>query len=48
MTRRARETRAKILQWTGLSTCIGISPTKTLAKLANHITENADRKTRVV
>ncbi|WP_218142397.1 hypothetical protein, partial [Nitrosomonas eutropha] len=25
-----------------------ISPTKTLAKLANHITEDADRKTRFV
>lgn len=29
--------RAKILQWTGIPVSIGIAPTKTLAKLANHI-----------
>jgi DNA polymerase V len=29
--------RAKILQWTGIPISIGIAPTKTLAKLANHI-----------
>ena len=28
--------RQRILQWTGLPVCVGIGPTKTLAKLANH------------
>jgi DNA polymerase V len=27
---------ARILQWTGIPTCIGFAPTKTLAKVANH------------
>lgn len=29
--------RQRIRQWTGLPVCVGIGPTKTLAKLANHI-----------
>lgn len=29
--------RQQIKQWTGLPVCVGIGPTKTLAKLANHI-----------
>jgi DNA polymerase V len=29
--------RARIARWTGLPVCVGIAPTKTLAKLANHI-----------
>lgn len=33
----AREIRQQIKQWTGLPVCIGVGPTKTLAKLANHI-----------
>ncbi len=28
--------RRRVLNWTGLPTCVGIAPTKTLAKLANH------------
>lgn len=44
VTRKAHEIRAKILQWTGIPTCIGIGATKTLAKLANHIAKEADRK----
>ncbi len=28
--------RRRVLQWTGLPTCVGIAATKTLAKLANH------------
>jgi len=44
VTQRAKETRAKILQWIGIPTCIGIGQTKTLAKLANHIAKSADRK----
>ncbi|KAA8726758.1 Y-family DNA polymerase [Ewingella americana] len=31
-----RDVRAKVLQWTGLTVGVGIGPTKTLAKLANH------------
>lgn len=29
--------RARIMQWTGLPVCVGCGPTKTLAKLANHL-----------
>ena len=29
--------RARVRQWTGLPVCVGIGPTKTLAKLANHV-----------
>ena len=32
-----RDLRSTVLTWTGLPTCIGIGPTKTLAKLANHL-----------
>ncbi|HEV8691804.1 MAG TPA: Y-family DNA polymerase, partial [Ideonella sp.] len=39
-----REMRAKVLQWTGLPTSVGFGPTKTLAKLANHVAKTADRK----
>ena len=44
ITQRSRLIRARIQQWTGLPTCIGIGPTKTLAKLANAIAKNAERK----
>lgn len=36
--------REQILRWIDIPTCIGIAPTKTLAKLANHITKSAERK----
>ncbi len=39
-----RELRAKVLPWTGLPTSVGFGPTKTLAKLANHVAKTADRK----
>jgi len=39
-----RAMRARVLQWTGLPTCVGIGPTKTLAKLANHVAKTAERK----
>src|SRR5688572_8356000 len=39
-----RALRAKVLQWTGLPTSVGFAPTKTLAKLANHVAKTADRK----
>jgi len=41
---RAHHVRERILQWIGIPTGIGIGPTKTLAKLANHIAKSADRK----
>jgi DNA polymerase V len=33
-----------VLQWTGLPNSVGFGPTKTLAKLANHVAKTADRK----
>ncbi len=33
----ARTLRATVLQWTGIPVSVGIAPTKTLAKVANHI-----------
>ena len=44
LTERSRKVRSRILQWTGLPTCIGLGPTKTLAKLANHIAKTSERK----
>ncbi|WP_041930340.1 Y-family DNA polymerase [Methylibium petroleiphilum] len=39
-----RALREKVLRWTGIPTCVGFGPTKTLAKLANHIAKSAERK----
>jgi DNA polymerase V len=39
-----RALRAQVLQWTGLPTSVGIGPTKTLAKLANHVAKTAERR----
>lgn len=36
--------RERILQWVGIPCGVGIGPTKTLAKLANHIAKTAERK----
>ena len=44
LVQRARHIRRRIHQWTGIPTCIGIGPTKTLAKLANAIAKSAERK----
>ncbi len=33
----ARDLRETVRQWVGIPTCVGLGPTKTLAKLANHI-----------
>lgn len=44
VTQRAKDMRAKILQWIGIPTCIGIGESKTLSKLANYIAKQADRK----
>jgi DNA polymerase V len=37
------EMRERVLQWTGIPVCIGIGPTKTLAKLANHVAKKHPR-----
>lgn len=39
-----RTLRAHVLRWVGIPTCVGFGPTKTLAKLANHIAKTAERK----
>ena len=39
-----RALRAKVLRHTGIPTCAGFGPTKTLAKLANHVAKSAERK----
>lgn len=44
LTARALEVRKAIFKQTSIPTCIGIAPTKTLAKLANHIAKEAERK----
>ncbi len=41
---RGHALRARIQQWLGIACGIGIGPTKTLAKLANHIAKTAERK----
>ncbi len=35
--------RERVGQWTGLPVCVGIGPTKTLAKLANHVAKKHPR-----
>ncbi len=44
LTLRSRKIRYRILKWIGIACGIGIGPTKTLAKLANHIAKTAERK----
>lgn len=41
---RAWAVRARILKWTGIACCVGIAPTMTLAKFANHVAKQSDRK----
>jgi DNA polymerase V len=41
---RALRLRERLLQWIGIPCGIGIGPTKTLAKLANHIAKHAERQ----
>ncbi len=38
----ARALRGQVHRWTGIPNCIGIGPTKTLAKLANKVAKTAD------
>lgn len=35
--------RQRVRQWVGIPTCVGIGPTKTLAKLANHLAKKVPR-----
>lgn len=44
LTVRACLVRERILQWIGIPCGIGIGPTKTLAKLGNHVSKSAERK----
>lgn len=44
LTERSRKIRDRIWRWVGIPICVGIGPTKTLAKLANHIAKMAERK----
>ncbi len=41
---RGRALREQVQQWLGLPCCVGFGPTKTLAKLANHVAKSAERK----
>lgn len=36
-----QDIRAKVLKWTSLPVCVGVAPSKTLAKLANHVAKKA-------
>ncbi|WP_275548345.1 hypothetical protein [Xanthomonas arboricola] len=40
----AVDLRERVHQWTGIPNCIGIAPTKTLAKLSNRVAKDAARK----
>lgn len=37
------EMRERVVKWTGIPVCVGVGPTKTLAKLANHIAKTHPR-----
>ena len=43
MTRYGQAMRGAIRRWVGLPVCVGIAPTKTLAKLANHMAKKRPR-----
>ena len=44
----AHEIKETVEQWTGISVSVGLAPTKTLAKIANHIAKNDKAKTKCV
>lgn len=44
MLARAVRLRQRVIDWIGIPCGIGIAPTKTLAKLANHVAKTAERK----
>lgn len=35
--------REHVIKWTGIPVCVGLGPTKTLAKLANHVAKKHPR-----
>ena len=41
---RAQRVRDRIFRWVGIPCCVGIASTKTLAKFANHVAKDAERK----
>lgn len=43
LTAYGRQIRERVLRWVGLPVCVGIAPTKTLAKLSNHIAKKNPR-----
>ncbi len=44
----AHKIRETVEQWTGISVSVGVAPTKTLAKIANHIAKKDKAKTKCV
>jgi len=44
----AKEIKERVELWTGISVSIGVAPTKTLAKVANHIAKKNKEKTKCV
>lgn len=44
----AHQIKETVEQWTGISVSVGVAPTKTLAKIANHIAKNDKVKTKCV
>lgn len=48
LTNYSKEIRKKVLQYTGIPTCVGIGPTKVLAKAANHIAKKNKVRTQGV
>ncbi|MFZ3229018.1 MAG: Y-family DNA polymerase [Pseudobdellovibrio sp.] len=45
LTEYSKEIRSTVLQYTGIPTCVGIGPTKVLAKVANHVAKKNKIKT---
>ena len=43
LTEYGQSIRERVLQWVGLPVCVGIAPTKTLAKLANHVAKKREQ-----
>ncbi|MFU0841396.1 MAG: hypothetical protein ACFWTZ_02045 [Burkholderia sp.] len=43
MTELGRAVRERVLRWTGIPVCVGIAPTKTLAKFCDHLAKTDDR-----
>lgn len=44
LTRRAHAIRNRIQRWIGIGSGVGLAPSKTLAKLCNHVAKSASRK----